>query len=558
MAFIGVYKAVYSYTPQSEDELAIKEGDILMVLEKGDEDWWKAKKKADNEDDPEEEGHIPHNYVEPAAPIAKAKALYDYTRQTDEELSFADESILDVYDTTDPDWTLVGANGEFGFAPSNYIEISEDSAEPAPAPAAPPMPARTKHVGFAEPEPEPDSDPEQLPTPQSNASPDPSPAAALADILAKKSGGAGTGSGQRAPISPPPTISLPPRQPQYTPEESDEEQRPPPPKPQRPQSIASPPSAQYASPRSPGTPMAGLPSPPPNRPSQYADDDEDIYRMPMSPSGFHLYNIHEMVSHMGKNKKMPMTLGINIPKGLIMISPEKSRDGPQKEWTAEKLTHYSIEGKHVFMELVKPSKSIDFHAGAKDTAQEIVSYLGELAGAARAEGLREVLAAGSGTSNVQKKGVVLYDFMAQGDDEVTVGVGDEVLVLDDSKSDEWWNVRRLKNGKEGVVPSSYVEITGSASIPGADSRSGINAGKSVVEQNRLEEERLARELAKAHKTNGSGSEVGPGLALPQRQSSLMQDSDVSRGGSKKERSKDGEKGKSSKFGIDSIETDILD
>jgi len=100
--------------------------------------------------------------------------------------------------------------------------------------------------------------------------------------------------------------------------------------------------------------------------------------MPLSPAGFHLYNIHEMVSHIGKNKKMPMTLGINVPKGIIMISPEKSRDGPQKEWTAEKMTLYSQEGKHVFMELVKPSKSIDFHCGAKDTAQEIVAALGSL------------------------------------------------------------------------------------------------------------------------------------------------------------------------------------
>ena len=172
-----------------------------------------------------------------------------------------------------------------------------------------------------------------------------------------------------------------------------------------------------------------------------------------------MYNIHEYISHMGKNKKLPMTLGINIAKGLIMISPEKSRDGPSQEWTAEKLSHYSIEGKHVFIELVRPSKSVDFHAGAKDTAQEIVAQLGELAGASRAEGLREVLAASAGTgAEGRKKGKMLYEFMAQGEDEVTVAVDDEVIVLDDTKSEEWWMVKRLKNGKEGVVPSSYVEI----------------------------------------------------------------------------------------------------
>jgi len=142
---------------------------------------------------------------------------------------------------------------------------------------------------------------------------------------------------------------------------------------------------------------------------------------------------------------------------------------------------------------VRPSKSIDFHAGAKDTAKEIVAALGEIAGASRAEGLREVIAAGTGTG--QKNGTMLYEFMAQGDDEVTVAAGDDVIVLDDTKSEEWWMVRRLKNGKEGVVPSSYVEITGVSSAPSASSYTGVNAGKSVVEQNRLEEERMAREAA---------------------------------------------------------------
>lgn len=225
-----------------------------------------------------------------------------------------------------------------------------------------------------------------------------------------------------------------------------------------------------------------------------------------------------MVSVMGKRKKMPTTLGINSATGIIMIAPEKLRDGPEQTWTAEKMTHYSIEGKHVFLELVRPSKSIDFHAGAKDTAYEIVSVLGELAGAVRAEGLREVIAAGSGQS--QRMGKMLYDFMAQGDDEVTVAVDDEVILLDDKTSEEWWKVRRIRNGKEGVVPSSYVEITGT--VDSSSSMAGVNAAKSQVEQNRLEEERMAKESLKvAREEDARGSEVGPGVRLPERGSSLM-------------------------------------
>ena len=65
MGFLGVYKAVYDYVPQSEGELAITEGDLLFVLEKsGEDDWWRAKKKASGDDDDEPTGLIPNNYIE--------------------------------------------------------------------------------------------------------------------------------------------------------------------------------------------------------------------------------------------------------------------------------------------------------------------------------------------------------------------------------------------------------------------------------------------------------------------------------------------------------------
>lgn len=387
--------------------------------------------------------------------LGRAKALYDYSRQTDEELSFAEDAILDIYDTSDPEWTLVGHAGEFGFAPANYIETADDDDQEDDAPP-PPMPTRPQ---FTEPEPE-----EEVYEQPRN------PAAALAGIIHGKAG------------------AVAPRQPQYTPEASDEEQ-PPPSLPQRPQSQQlSPPQTQYTSP-SPQSPEPTGVVASTSRGRGQSMGNED----PVSPSGYHIYNIHEMISHMGKNKKMPTTLGINVARGTILIAPEKSRDGPQQEWTAERLTHYSIEGKHVFVELVRPSKSIDFHAGAKDTAQEIVAALGELAGASRAEGLKEVFAAGSGKVG-QKKGHMLYEFMAQGEDEVTVAENDEIIVLDDTKSDEWWRVRRLKNGREGVVPRQYVEVTGIIEPPRDP---GLAQARSTVEQNRLEEERLTREALEA-------------------------------------------------------------
>ena len=65
MGFLGVYRAIYDYTPRDDSELAIKEADILFVLEKSEGDgWWKAKKMVSGEDDDEPVGLIPSNYIE--------------------------------------------------------------------------------------------------------------------------------------------------------------------------------------------------------------------------------------------------------------------------------------------------------------------------------------------------------------------------------------------------------------------------------------------------------------------------------------------------------------
>jgi hypothetical protein len=64
MGFLGIYRAVYDYTPSGEGELAISDGDLLFVLDRGEDDWWKAKKRAASEDEEEPEGLIPANYVE--------------------------------------------------------------------------------------------------------------------------------------------------------------------------------------------------------------------------------------------------------------------------------------------------------------------------------------------------------------------------------------------------------------------------------------------------------------------------------------------------------------
>lgn len=64
MVFISICTALYDYAPQSDNELAIQEGELVYILEKSSEDdWWKAKKRAPNEEEDEPMGLIPNNYV---------------------------------------------------------------------------------------------------------------------------------------------------------------------------------------------------------------------------------------------------------------------------------------------------------------------------------------------------------------------------------------------------------------------------------------------------------------------------------------------------------------
>lgn len=447
--------------------------------------------------------------------------------------------MLEVYDTSDPDWTLVGLNGDYGFVPSNYIDINEGGGheavsrqlqpelepEPEPEPAPPSLPTRPA----APPAPTVEDYEPSPPLPARHAAPEPSspatsgPAAAMAAVM-----------GGRPPAPPAVARETPPPPAIHIPSaaraEPSDEISPPLPARSRTSTIQSALSERRTDSLSPPArqsfrdfsqydqKQSGQDSPQPDRKrfsqaDRHTERDYQPRSQDLSPGGFHMYNINEMISIMGKKKKMPTTLGINLRNGNILIAPEHAQDGPSQEWTADKMTHYSREGKHVFLELVRPSKSLDFHAGAKDTAEEIVAALGELAGAVRAEGLREVIMAGTGRE--LKKGKMLYDFKAQGEDEVTVADGDEVVILDDSKSEDWWHIRRVKNGKEGVVPSSYVELTGNAPVL-PESMVGVNAGRSTVAQNRLEEERLTKEALKASRS----SEVGPGMRLPERGSSL--------------------------------------
>jgi len=62
-----------------------------------------------------------------------------------------------------------------------------------------------------------------------------------------------------------------------------------------------------------------------------------------------------------------------------------------------------------------------------------------------------------GDASEGETATALYDFDADGEDELSVKEGDNLLVLE-RDGDEWWKCRN-HDGAEGVVPASYLEVS---------------------------------------------------------------------------------------------------
>ncbi|KAG1258582.1 hypothetical protein G6F68_008686 [Rhizopus microsporus] len=142
MKYVQVSKALYDYDARTEDELSIRENDILYVIEKEDDDWWKAELKQTSGEEAGPVGLV--------TPIGRIRAEYDYEAQQEEELSFQEGDEMDLLEQDDPDWYLVKhTNGLVGLAPSNYVQFiqqeereeeqhySQEKTIPVPPPLPP-------------------------------------------------------------------------------------------------------------------------------------------------------------------------------------------------------------------------------------------------------------------------------------------------------------------------------------------------------------------------------------------------------------------------------------
>ena len=140
--------ALYKYAPQRDDEIELCRGDQVMVLEMEHDGWCRGEcngktgwfpfnyiSKADQVDSSSaSEYATPEDIIEKPI-ICKVRALYPYTSQMREELSFEKDIILEIVDKPkdDPDWWQARkSTGEIGLVPRNYVEEIVSSVTPGP------------------------------------------------------------------------------------------------------------------------------------------------------------------------------------------------------------------------------------------------------------------------------------------------------------------------------------------------------------------------------------------------------------------------------------------
>ncbi|KAG9119309.1 cytoskeletal protein binding protein [Ceratobasidium sp. 392] len=132
--YISVLTALYEYTPKAGYSMTIpvKQGQMLLLLDAPNDNWWKVKIKTNFQEDNGVSGLIPRLIVQKAEPIASAEALQDYTGQ----LSITTGEPLSVYERGE-EWSLVKSlkpGGKAGYVITALIETSERLA---PTPESP-------------------------------------------------------------------------------------------------------------------------------------------------------------------------------------------------------------------------------------------------------------------------------------------------------------------------------------------------------------------------------------------------------------------------------------
>ncbi|ODN02930.1 Cytoplasmic protein NCK2 [Orchesella cincta] len=137
---IGTAIVKYAYQAQQMDELSLIKATRILILEKSNDGWWKGQYGnhvgwfPSNYTQEENDDETVHTYAMAENVLDIMVALYNFTAQNDQELSFEKGDRLEIVDrpASDPDWFKARkSNGQVGLVPRNYLqELSEFLTQP--------------------------------------------------------------------------------------------------------------------------------------------------------------------------------------------------------------------------------------------------------------------------------------------------------------------------------------------------------------------------------------------------------------------------------------------
>ena len=145
---LGLTRVRFAYDAKQTDEVTLNKADIVSILSKSEDGWWRVRKGSDTgwypsnyleqDDDndsaglytqpPESYRNKRHGENDAPAPDT-VTAVYPYIGRNSEELSFEKHETLEIVDkpSGDPEWWKArNKRGDVGVIPRNYVETTKN------------------------------------------------------------------------------------------------------------------------------------------------------------------------------------------------------------------------------------------------------------------------------------------------------------------------------------------------------------------------------------------------------------------------------------------------
>ncbi|NWY32690.1 SH319 protein, partial [Pheucticus melanocephalus] len=115
-------EALHDFTAETKDDLSFRKGDYIQILEQVDLEWYRGRLNG-------KEGIFPAVFVQTCSGTpgggkkGKAKALYDFHGENEDELSFKAGDMITELESVDEDWMSGEILGKSGIFPRNFVHI---------------------------------------------------------------------------------------------------------------------------------------------------------------------------------------------------------------------------------------------------------------------------------------------------------------------------------------------------------------------------------------------------------------------------------------------------